>query len=43
MDGYDVSAFRGSASYYGVLGVASDSSSEEIRRAYRKLALVRIN
>lgn len=30
---------RGSPSYYGVLGVGSDSSAEEIRRAYRKLAM----
>jgi len=27
-------------SYYGVLGVNVDSSDEEIRRAYRKLAMV---
>ncbi|XP_052186036.1 uncharacterized protein LOC127797294 isoform X3 [Diospyros lotus] len=26
-------------SYYGVLGVAADCSEEEIRRAYRKLAM----
>lgn len=30
-------------SYYRVLGVSSSSSNEEIRRAYRKLAMVRIN
>lgn len=28
-------------SYYGILGVNVDSSDEEIRRAYRKLAMVR--
>lgn len=27
-------------SYYSVLGVNVDSSDEEIRRAYRKLAMV---
>lgn len=31
---------QGSPSYYSVLGVSSDSSIEEIRRAYRKLAMV---
>ncbi|KAM0961199.1 hypothetical protein ACFX13_020935 [Malus domestica] len=30
---------QGSPSYYSVLGVSSDSSTEEIRRAYRKLAM----
>ncbi|KAL2344759.1 hypothetical protein Fmac_006044 [Flemingia macrophylla] len=30
---------EGSASYYKVLGVSSDSNIEEIRRAYRKLAM----
>uniref|UniRef100_A0A7N0VKB8 J domain-containing protein n=1 Tax=Kalanchoe fedtschenkoi TaxID=63787 RepID=A0A7N0VKB8_KALFE len=30
---------RRSASYYDILGVGSDSSAEEIRRAYRKLAM----
>ncbi|PON78752.1 Terminal organelle assembly protein [Parasponia andersonii] len=30
---------QGSPSYYSVLGVGSDSSVEEIRRAYRKLAM----
>lgn len=30
-------------SYYGVLGVRMDSSVEEIRRAYRKLAMVTIS
>lgn len=29
-----------SPSYYSVLGVTVDSSLEEIRRAYRKLAMV---
>lgn len=32
--------YKGSPSYYSVLGVSSDSSDEEIRRAYRKLAMV---
>lgn len=32
--------YEGSPSYYSVLGVCSDSSIEEIRRAYRKLAMV---
>lgn len=27
-------------SYYVVLGISTDSSNEEIRRAYRKLAMV---
>lgn len=27
-------------SYYAILGVRADSSDEEIRRAYRKLAMV---
>lgn len=27
-------------SYYGILGVRTESSIEEIRRAYRKLAMV---
>ncbi|KAH7516359.1 hypothetical protein FEM48_Zijuj10G0126600 [Ziziphus jujuba var. spinosa] len=31
--------YKGSPSYYSVLGVNSDSSSEDIRRAYRKLAM----
>uniref|UniRef100_A0A7N1A153 J domain-containing protein n=1 Tax=Kalanchoe fedtschenkoi TaxID=63787 RepID=A0A7N1A153_KALFE len=30
---------RRSASYYEILGVGFDSSAEEIRRAYRKLAM----
>ncbi|KAH0990987.1 hypothetical protein GBA52_002470 [Prunus armeniaca] len=30
---------QGSPSYYRVLGVSSDSSIEDIRRAYRKLAM----
>jgi preprotein translocase subunit Sec63 len=29
-----------SLSYYNILGVSSDSSIDEIRRAYRKLAMV---
>lgn len=29
-----------SLSYYRVLGLRTDSSMEEIRRAYRKLAMV---
>lgn len=33
-------AEQGSPSYYSVLGVSSDSSIEDIRRAYRKLAMV---
>ncbi|XP_062111075.1 uncharacterized protein LOC133822681 [Humulus lupulus] len=32
-------SYEGSSSYYSVLGVGSDSSAEEIRRAYRKLAM----
>lgn len=28
-------------SYYAVLGVSTDASDEEIRRAYRKQAMVR--
>lgn len=32
--------YKRSPSYYSVLGVSSDSSNEEIRRAYRKLAMV---
>lgn len=31
---------RSPASYYNVLGVGSDSSDDDIRRAYRKLAKV---
>ncbi|CDP00760.1 unnamed protein product [Coffea canephora] len=31
--------FRGSSSYYGILGVPTNASDEEIRRAYRKLAM----
>lgn len=31
---------QGSPSYYSVLGISTDSSIEEIRRAYRKLAMV---
>lgn len=30
-------------SYYAILGVSADSSDEEIRRAYRKLAMVMYN
>ncbi|KAJ7943016.1 chaperone protein DnaJ [Quillaja saponaria] len=30
---------KGYTSYYSILGVSSDSSTEEIRRAYRKLAM----
>ena len=30
----------GCSSYYGVLGVSVDSSDDQIRRAYRKLAMV---
>lgn len=30
-------------SYYAILGVSADSSDEEIRRAYRKLAMVTYN
>ena len=30
----------GSDSYYTILGVGSDCSAEEIRRAYRRLAMV---
>lgn len=29
-----------SSSYYNILGVSSDSSIDQIRRAYRKLAMV---
>jgi preprotein translocase subunit Sec63 len=32
-----------SLSYYNILGVSSDSSIDEIRRAYRKLAMVSYN
>lgn len=31
---------KGSPSYYSILGVPTDSSEDEIRRAYRKLAMV---
>lgn len=31
---------QGSRSYYSILGVGAHSSEEEIRRAYRKLAMV---
>lgn len=34
---------QGSPSYYSVLGIRADSSNEEIRRAYRKLAMVRFS
>lgn len=37
------SEYQGSPSYYSVLGVGSDSSVEEIRRVYRKLAMVSIS
>lgn len=30
----------GTSSYYSILGVSSGSSIDEIRRAYRKLAMV---
>ncbi|KAL8268937.1 hypothetical protein R6Q59_002735 [Mikania micrantha] len=30
---------QGSSSYYGILGVSIDSSDEQIRRAYRNLAM----
>lgn len=38
--GEEMEAGQGSPSYYRVLGVSSDSSIEDIRRAYRKLAMV---
>lgn len=31
---------RGSMSYYSILGLSPDCTGEEIRRAYRKLAMV---
>lgn len=33
---------QGSPSYYDVLGVSMDSSDDQIRRAYRKLAMVMV-
>lgn len=36
----EMEADKESLPYYGILGVRTDSSIEEIRRAYRKLALV---
>lgn len=33
-------ADQGSRSYYSILGVGAHSSDDEIRRAYRKLAMV---
>ncbi|KAL3510610.1 hypothetical protein ACH5RR_030011 [Cinchona calisaya] len=31
--------FRGSPSYYGILGVPASASAEDVRRAYKKLAM----
>jgi preprotein translocase subunit Sec63 len=36
----EMEAGKKSLSYYGILGVRTESSIEEIRRAYRKLAMV---
>jgi preprotein translocase subunit Sec63 len=36
----EMEADKKSLSYYRILGVRTESSMEEIRRAYRKLAMV---